>query len=180
MGYALTGVAFLSALPVAKRASSERHPCESCACGCSSAAFCWDKCCCHTDVQKLEWAARNGVEPPEFLVDRVAEQQQRESQRLAKQSISSCCAKKSAPKSCCSAKDSPACSHDDTKDDLKIVLMWKAAECRGLKYMWASLAEVYIAPVALVLESEPRLIQWLIVSNQLAVSPKHRPDPPIP
>ena len=58
--------------------------------------------------------------------------------------------------------------------------MWKAAECRGLKYMWTSLAEIYIAPAALVLGSEPRLIQWLIVSDQLAVSFKHRPDPPIP
>jgi len=51
----------------------ERHPCEGCACGCPSAEFCWDRCCCHTDKEKLRWAAANHVTPPAFLVQRVAE-----------------------------------------------------------------------------------------------------------
>lgn len=48
-----------------------RFPCESCSCGCSTAAYCWDKCCCHTDEEKLAWAAEHDVTPPEFLVARV-------------------------------------------------------------------------------------------------------------
>ncbi|WP_430454682.1 hypothetical protein [Rhodopirellula europaea] len=50
-----------------------RFPCESCPCGCSSAEYCWDKCCCHTDFEKLQWAAENNVTPPAFLVARVDE-----------------------------------------------------------------------------------------------------------
>ncbi|WP_047813058.1 hypothetical protein [Rhodopirellula islandica] len=48
-----------------------RFPCESCPCGCSSADYCWDKCCCHSDLEKLQWAAENNVTPPAFLVARV-------------------------------------------------------------------------------------------------------------
>ncbi|WP_236625898.1 hypothetical protein [Rhodopirellula baltica] len=48
-----------------------RFPCESCPCGCSSADYCWDKCCCHSDLEKLQWAADNNVTPPAFLVARV-------------------------------------------------------------------------------------------------------------
>ncbi|MFG0264744.1 MAG: hypothetical protein ACF8AM_06255 [Rhodopirellula sp. JB055] len=48
-----------------------RFPCESCPCGCSSADYCWDKCCCHSDLEKLQWAAENDVTPPAFLVARV-------------------------------------------------------------------------------------------------------------
>lgn len=51
----------------------ERFPCEKCACGCRSAAHCWDKCCCFTDQEKLDWAKKNQVQPPQFLVARVAE-----------------------------------------------------------------------------------------------------------
>ncbi|WDQ14617.1 hypothetical protein [Rhodopirellula sp. P2] len=48
-----------------------RFPCEACPCGCSSADYCWDKCCCHSDFEKLQWAAENNVTPPAFLVARV-------------------------------------------------------------------------------------------------------------
>lgn len=48
-----------------------RFPCEDCPCGCSTAEFCWDKCCCHTDAEKLQWAADHGVDAPAFLVERA-------------------------------------------------------------------------------------------------------------
>lgn len=51
---------------------TERFPCERCACGCKSAAHCWDKCCCFTDEEKLDWAEKNRVQAPKFLADRVA------------------------------------------------------------------------------------------------------------
>lgn len=44
----------------------------NCPCGCSSAESCWNSCCCHTDIEKLAWARKNSVRPPEFLAKRVA------------------------------------------------------------------------------------------------------------
>ncbi|MFO0838908.1 MAG: hypothetical protein U1D55_10310 [Phycisphaerae bacterium] len=43
---------------------AERFPCEVCGCGCGSARECWSRCCCHTAVERLAWAIRNGVQPP--------------------------------------------------------------------------------------------------------------------
>jgi hypothetical protein len=42
----------------------ERFACENCGCGCASAHECWTACCCHTPVERLAWALRNGVLPP--------------------------------------------------------------------------------------------------------------------
>lgn len=45
----------------------ERYPCEGHACGCASADECWHECCCYTSHQRLVWAIRNGVTPPESV-----------------------------------------------------------------------------------------------------------------
>lgn len=76
--------------------STERFPCENCSCGCRTAAFCWDKCCCHTDQEKLEWAIEHGVKPPKFLVDRVAATGKSTQTVGETKSSKSCC--------CCSGK----------------------------------------------------------------------------
>jgi len=47
------------------RVTFERFPCENCACGCASAHECWTACCCHTTPQRLAWAIREGVMPPD-------------------------------------------------------------------------------------------------------------------
>ncbi len=52
--------------------SVERFPCEACTCSCTDPHHCWDKCCCHTDEEKLDWAKENDVVAPDFLVARVA------------------------------------------------------------------------------------------------------------
>ncbi len=45
----------------------ERYPCEDHACGCASSEGCWHDCCCFTPHQRLAWAIRNGVKPPESV-----------------------------------------------------------------------------------------------------------------
>ena len=79
-------------MPVSK-STNERFPCEKCPCGCRTAAHCWDKCCCHTDEEKLAWADANGVTPPVFLVQRVVAAKQTKLV-AAKQSTPACCALK--------------------------------------------------------------------------------------
>lgn len=53
-------------------ASAERFPCEGCPCGCGTAEHCWAKCCCHTLPQRLAWARREGVRPPEAVLDQAS------------------------------------------------------------------------------------------------------------
>lgn len=50
---------------------SQPFPCQHRPCGCRSADQCWKRCCCFTQAQKLAWAKRNGVTPPDFV--RVAD-----------------------------------------------------------------------------------------------------------
>lgn len=46
---------------------SEPFPCQSHSCGCVSAEQCWTACCCFTPRQRLAWAIRHGVTPPESV-----------------------------------------------------------------------------------------------------------------
>lgn len=182
MSYALTGVAFVP-LAVERQPlkSGGRYPCESCACGCSSAQHCWDKCCCHTDAQKIEWAERNGIKPPDFLVVRVKAQKDTE----AKSTLPACCAKArqqqvaSAPEKLVSYNQ-PVQSSNAKATNGKLVLMWKAAECKGLKHLWLSLAEVYLPSAPSIVSSGSEVLYKLVIFNDSATSYSHRPDPPIP
>lgn len=72
LGVGMTGFAVPQASIKRAGSTTERFPCETCRCGCSTAEFCWDQCCCHSDEEKLRWAQRNEVEPPRFLIERVA------------------------------------------------------------------------------------------------------------
>ena len=166
MTYALSGIALVSHHPNVTRESGERYPCEACGCGCSSAAHCWDKCCCHTDAEKLRWARQNGVRPPDFLIQRAA----------AKAESSH-----SGPRACCgSRKLSDTQKSRAEKQTSKVVLMWKAAECRGLNYIWNSLTVSLAPSIRESLSSEEHLLFWLNVSDESAISCNHHPDPPVP
>lgn len=66
---------------------SQPFPCQHSRCGCQDAASCWQKCCCHTDREKLAWAAKNGVTPPAFVVARA----KAEGQSKSKARPAACC-----------------------------------------------------------------------------------------
>ena len=83
-----------------------------------------------TDTEKLLWAARNGVKPPDFVVARA-----RSSCGDAQQC---CCAKKQPVKSCCSKEK---CSNQCPKAKPHPagpggVLAWQEMRCRGLTASW--------------------------------------------
>ena len=59
-------------LPKFVKRSSEPFPCQDCPCSCDSADNCWRNCCCFTMEEKLAWAKRNGVRPPQFILDQLA------------------------------------------------------------------------------------------------------------
>lgn len=48
--------------------SGELYPCAGHACGCQSAEQCWRSCCCFSLAERMGWAERHGVRPPEFAI----------------------------------------------------------------------------------------------------------------
>jgi len=47
---------------------SKPFPCMHRQCGCRNAEQCWRGCCCFSARDKVAWAKRNNVQPPEFVV----------------------------------------------------------------------------------------------------------------
>lgn len=166
-----------------------RFPCENCLCGCPTAEFCWDKCCCHTDVEKLQWAAEQGVVPPAFLIARMEDSGH--SKAMSWNSI----ARAPSPASCCEAHrtcdrasvadavtdaDEPG-TDPDAASSIRLVQLEDAAKCRGISRVWTLLAcgVVNLTPVQLA-DIDPPLLYCLVIQNDLVVSRTLCPDPPIP
>lgn len=178
IGFALTGFVVVPSPQPPSEATSERFPCENSSCGCSTAERCWDQCCCHTDREKLAWAERNGVTPPAFLVARVANTDE--------------FAAKSSPPKCAHCGSRQAVSGPVNRTQVsppqqcqdegvgKTVLMWKAAECRGIQQLWTMLGTVSVAPIYQMLHVDPPLLGWISFLNEDAISHLTVPDPPIP
>ncbi|TWT82590.1 hypothetical protein CA13_40530 [Planctomycetes bacterium CA13] len=163
---------------VASRDSlDERFPCENCPCGCATAEFCWDTCCCFSDEEKLRWASDAGVKPPDFLVDRVNAKN-----NVSKLSNHCCCC--STGVSTCEVSE-PAGTADDmpvaSRTKTSVVLFWKAAQCRNLRLMWTLLAQAFVDKddhhVVAPMEWP---MHWLRLSDEFAASRSVSPEPPVP
>ncbi len=189
----LTMVLAISGLPQPVRKqikSGERFPCESCACGCSTAAYCWDQCCCHTDVQKLAWADKHGVQAPNFLVTRVALAKTKNASLVSKPS---CCQKKVIASCCDKGSSSATCSdqHEATEstetqaDDAPSIrfLSFRAyAKCQGMNWVWTLLNQstVKVLDPCSEVDLDAPLIAWFQIKDDLLSSDSEAPDPPVP
>jgi hypothetical protein len=67
-GVTACSLAFPLPAPVVKTKASRPFPCRHHACGCRDAEACWRDCCCFTAAEKVAWARRHGVAPPQFLL----------------------------------------------------------------------------------------------------------------
>jgi hypothetical protein len=124
--------------------TSQPFPCMASACGCRSAEACWRGCCCHTNAEKLAWAKRHGVTPPEFVVAAA----RKEAGPHAPGEPVSCCAVESAarPAGCCAGKSGTAGSEKTESWRLALVPSIAARKCQGLAQLWLILSAA--APVA--------------------------------
>ncbi|TWT96863.1 hypothetical protein Pla108_26380 [Botrimarina colliarenosi] len=129
-------------------AEGQRFPCEACPCGCGTAEHCWGACCCHTLPERLAWARREGVRPPESALDDAqrAGLDIREWRAGARyvvrlpmpaedEKLPPCCRKARA---CCQAK-APASSNDTAqtkKPSQPGVALIKAMACQGIADVW--------------------------------------------
>lgn len=177
-----TFAAGLTGLPFNPATSPKegRFPCENCPCGCSTAEYCWDKCCCHSDLEKLDWASRNGVTPPASLIARVS---------LSKATVvvASRCSASEKTSCCCGSTHAAAPgSTDPTKEKAdttssRIVRLEDAAKCRGLQWVWTTLSTAILdRPIGAVASSYPPLLYCMTVTDALAESRFDAPEPPVP
>jgi hypothetical protein len=130
-------------------------PCAKSACGCRTARQCWQSCCCHTFSERLAWARRNGVRPPDFGIAKAkaarldlswvkngsatfANRSNNCCEARAVQSSPTCCKTGNLVKqannthSCCSLESSPANDQAEPTN----VIAWQAFECNGHSFHW--------------------------------------------
>ncbi|MAT68621.1 MAG: hypothetical protein CMJ58_03780 [Planctomycetaceae bacterium] len=150
--------------PTAPVRSGERFPCESCGCGCATAEHCWRDCCCFAPAERLSWARREGVRPPQFALDdarragiEIAHWAEVRSGAKAPPTVAAVKAPvKSAPaKSCCcgnSCDDSQVAASEppeqtQVRRTASHVNMLQSLACRGLRTTWLTLGAVIVPPV---------------------------------
>ncbi|MEN0109616.1 MAG: hypothetical protein AAF805_02725 [Planctomycetota bacterium] len=193
----ITWVASAAAtLRVAADPDVERFPCEGCGCGCGTASRCWSKCCCHTPKQRLAWARREGVRPPEDVLDAaevlgldVSAWRAARRARLAAppQRLEATVVAELPP--CCRAKqrcEAPNPSSDPSHSAPKRsqqrvagVSVLRAMACQGIADAWLALGNA-VAPPPLdlvVIAPEPELLPVLgdTLGRSLGEAP---PTPP--
>ena len=168
-------------LPLAPPAApkSGRFPCEDCPCGCATAEYCWDQCCCHSDREKLAWAVEQGVQPPDFLLARVAQADV----SLASASTESCSCCSQASAQCRPPAATPDAANHLAKDvsSMRLVTLIDAAKCHGIDLIWTLLSSVTLENHSLeVALPQPPLLFTLPLDNESATSTNRCPDPPVP
>lgn len=199
----------LPSSPVSK-STSEPFPCQHCACSCQSAARCWDKCCCHTDSEKLAWAARNGVQPPAFLVARVSRatslvtfEDDASAPHNSADVVKVATAQRPRERSSCCDKAKHASPSDDVKltearDDnksgarqvasdskspasTKSVLLWDAVrKCKGIELAVKLISNSLVARGEQKLAPEPLLLFVSPLFNERLLSGFRLVEPPVP
>jgi hypothetical protein len=157
-------------VPVTKQDSSQAFPCQGGSCGCTSAAQCWQSCCCTSVAERLAWADANEVIPPAFLVELAAASTKRQ---LA-----------SEPKTCCSSDSSPHGAASSCVDDREIespahvVLISDLSRCRGLAKYIAIFGSAICEPLPDAATFDLVASSWLRSHDDTFDSPL--PSPPTP
>jgi hypothetical protein len=176
------------------RADSSPYPCQHSACGCVSAERCWNSCCCNTDEQKLAWAKANHVQPPAFLVRRVAAAASK-FPILGQDSVGpakrACCAARSSAvnaSACQSSDEKSSQSSDEPSDDgvsarggFRILIGTAMNRCQGVEHAIKVLSETVVKcdrpSVAAV---APHCLYTLLQVDEIIESLAASIDPPIP
>lgn len=173
-------------LPASKlKSTSEAFPCQNRPCGCNSAAQCWDKCCCHSDEEKIAWANENGVTPPLFLVARVEKARFFADQDSASESVvvRACCATKHVAKiDSAKPKTTGATQKPLSKQsNVHVVLLDSLHKCKGfelaIKLLSISMVD-HRRPIFAAIE--PLLLYCLVLGDEFTESLPASIEPPIP
>ena len=104
---------------------STPFPCQAKGCGCQNANQCWENCCCHTDSEKLAWAAKHGVEPPSWFMERMQDSDLDNSVTKSESSAAAGCC-------CCSKKKSSRPPTKPKKSRHQLLIVKQQMSCCGI------------------------------------------------
>lgn len=113
LAYVVTVGGFPLPAPVVSSEHGEKFICQDHACGCRSAAQCWNNCCCFTPAERLAWADAHEVRLPGKLRQALVAQASQPERNVA----AACCAT-AAPDShdCCDAHEHESHQHTCSND----------------------------------------------------------------
>ncbi len=133
-------------MPTVAQDASTPYPCQGHACGCNSAAQCWDSCCCYSAAERLAWVRQHGIRLTASTIAALQAEARRDA-RAAK----SCCKNKSQlAKNCkacghggsCAHKADHQHEHQQATSSNKARIVWvsgiQAQKCQGLTTLWLS------------------------------------------
>jgi hypothetical protein len=183
------GTTYLPLPRVVQKDLSVPFPCQGKACDCASADDCWASCCCHNDDEKLAWAAKNGISPPEWFVEGLRRTNPNLVAGVAKTCCSaqrpSCCQApetQTSASSCCATKrprsESPEqCAANNRKTQPISVCVKQQRKCKGqdgvlhLDLVFVELTESSLIPD----RSKPEFRLFDVPTRTVAIPP---PTPP--
>lgn len=162
---------------VSDRDTGQPFPCQDHRCGCDSAEQCWQSCCCFTLGQRLAWARRNDVTPPEFVVRRVG---LREREQIASPALGENCCSQNAGASETSvgrhgSEESTSdrtqhanCSNvdlsvDKSKRRMHFVISIRSLKCRGLGTSWAQIGDFVPTGPQSLGQFDPLLVGTVVI-----------------
>jgi hypothetical protein len=178
--------------------SAARFPCEDCPCGCSSPEDCWTHCCCSSLDQKMAWALREHVIPPDSVRLEVLRlglwsqyrcvweggdceglaSNQRETNGHAPQKRACCCDRKAdtdkEPARCCQRRETT-----QSPERSRSLLVIAAMKCNGQTTNWLGVP-ISVAP-PLITQLDQPLSTGRVADRIFArLTISHRPPAPPP
>jgi hypothetical protein len=206
---ACVGVPLVSPHQGPQKDRSLPFPCQDSVCGCMSAEQCWKSCCCQNDREKVAWAKKHRVTPPEFVfaaakLELSVEPASKKTCcsthiQAAKKPKKNCCSeeitcdktdsstdrivrptKAADSKSCCSSHGTASASKQTSKN-----VRWRwangisALKCRGLAYDWTTLGMIDVPP-DLEVHSTISRIEWVFLATPSFTTVDDSPTVPPP
>lgn len=159
-------------VPATNQDSSQAFPCQGGSCGCTSAAQCWQSCCCTSLTERIVWADANDVQPPAFLFDLLAAFTEHQAAN--------------EPGTCCSGDlpqdgDSSSCVvQRDSESPGHVVLISDLNRCRGLSNYIAVFGSAVCEPLPDAVAFDFAAISWLRSLDESLESRLSSPPTPPP
>ena len=139
-------------------------PCMNSPCGCSDPDHCWRHCCCHSLTERLQWARRNHVQPPDDVI--------------AEAKAEGIVWNEPVDDDGCNGDDADQLGHHEHCPTSGHVVLSKMLECQGLAGHW--LATVISLPPPVATRSTISLNHLGTVSIFEARATSLAADPPTP
>lgn len=176
------------------------YPCQNRQCGCTTSQQCWQgDCCCFTLEEKLDWAERNQIEPPEHVRPLVAERQSKArslqcntcchhtedtSGLTAACPAEGCCHKPAMCKNCVSkAEKDQSCKHckaDSRQAKVQWIIGLFSKKCRGIDHSEFNQGDPLHVPLFLEFPVSLPTSEPVSVFSESLKSVSHRPIIPPP